>query len=152
MELRRQRPTSRRGPPAAERARAPANVARLMAELESVTGEARYVLGRRSRRRSDLHRPSDFDAERREVRVSVFGFKTTDRFGRVEVTDETYSMAGVSAVEVERYVRAQQEHDGEDYRARIMEDGDGVKITAEPVMAFFAKLALHSPKRRRKAA
>jgi DNA invertase Pin-like site-specific DNA recombinase len=142
------------GQQAAERARAPANVARLMAELESVTGEARYVLRARiaAALRTFIDRAT-FDAERREVRVSVFGFKTyVIASGELKWTDETYSMAGVSAVEVERYVRAQQEHDGEDYRARIMEDGDGVKITAEPVMAFFAKLALHSPKRRRKAA
>lgn len=125
-----------------------------MAELESVTGEARYVLRARiaAALRTFIDRAT-FDAERREVRVSVFGFKTyVIASGELKWTDETYSMAGVSAVEVERYVRAQQEHDGEDYRARIMEDGDGVKITAEPVMAFFAKLALHSPKRRRKAA
>ena len=66
------------GQQAAERARAPANVARLMAELESVTGEARFVLRARiaAALRTFIDRAT-FDAERREVRVSVFGFKTT---------------------------------------------------------------------------
>ena len=74
------------GQQAAERARAPANVARLMAELESVTGEARYVPAARRSGASDLHRPCDFRCRttrgsRQRVRVQNLRY----RFGRVEV-------------------------------------------------------------------
>ena len=79
----------------------------------------------------------------------MFGYKThVIAAGALKWIDETYSIAGASASEVERYVRAQEEHDCANYRARITEDGDAVKITAEPVMAFFAKLALHSLRKR----
>jgi len=129
-------------------------IARLQSELEAAEGHERYAL--RARLSAALRTVIDsihFHAATGDVDLLVEGWKRYRLNGLSRVwEDATFRIAGVSAAEVERYVRAQEERDGEDYRARITEDADVVKITAEPVMAFCAKLALHSPERRRKAA